>query len=110
MDERVDEYMNFLAVEKGVSRHTLEAYGRDLARMAEFLREQGIRSAECVDQDAILRYCAELRKAGLSANSVNRASRRSAGCFGIFCGKSGLNGIRRPISNWPGSGCASPMP
>jgi len=81
VDERIDEYMNFLAVEKGVSRHTLEAYGRDLARMSEFLRGQGIRSAECVDQDAILRYCADLRKAGLSANSVNRALAAIRGLF-----------------------------
>jgi integrase/recombinase XerD len=81
VDELVDDYMNFLAVEKGVSRHTLEAYGRDLARMVGFLRGQGIRSVECVDQDAILRYCAELRKTGLSANSVNRALAAIRGLF-----------------------------
>ncbi len=81
MDALVDDYMNFLAVEKGVSRHTLEAYGRDLARMVEFLRGQGLNSMEGVDQDDILRYCAALRTAGLSANSVNRALAAIRGLF-----------------------------
>ncbi len=81
VDNLVDNYMNFLAVEKGVSRHTLEAYGRDLARMVGFLRREGIGSVDGVDQDAILRHCTELRKTGLSANSVNRALAAIRGFF-----------------------------
>ena len=81
MDALVDDYMNFLAVEKGVSRHTLEAYGRDLARMIAFLRLCGIDSFEHADEDVLLRHCAELRTTGLSANSVNRALAAIRGLF-----------------------------
>lgn len=63
--------MNFLAVEKGASLHTLEAYGRDLGRYAKFL---GLRRAELeqVKPDDILSFLGELKKEGLSARSINR--------------------------------------
>jgi integrase/recombinase XerD len=38
----VDRFLDYLSVERGLSRHTLEAYRRDLLRYVEFLRERGI--------------------------------------------------------------------
>jgi integrase/recombinase XerD len=37
LDEAVDLYLDHLKVERGLARHTLEAYGRDLARFVGFL-------------------------------------------------------------------------
>jgi integrase/recombinase XerD len=38
----VDRFLDYLSVERGLSRHTLEAYRRDLLRYVEFLAERGI--------------------------------------------------------------------
>jgi integrase/recombinase XerD len=40
LDEAVDLYLDHLKVERGLARHTLEAYGRDLARFAGFLSDR----------------------------------------------------------------------
>src|SRR5689334_16562268 len=37
IDEGVDLYLAHLKVERGLARHTLDGYGRDLARFAGFL-------------------------------------------------------------------------
>jgi integrase/recombinase XerD len=39
----VDRFLDYLSVERGLSRHTLEAYRRDLHRYVRFLARRGIR-------------------------------------------------------------------
>ena len=39
MNNYLDHYLNYLAVERGLARNTLDAYGRDLAR---YLQLRGI--------------------------------------------------------------------
>ena len=39
----VDRFLDYLSVERGLSRHTLEAYRRDLQRYVTFLAERGIK-------------------------------------------------------------------
>ncbi|MDO9529044.1 MAG: site-specific tyrosine recombinase XerD [Syntrophales bacterium] len=68
----VDEYLNFLAVEKGVSLNTLEAYSRDLIRYVEFMQDGGIKAVGGITSDEVIAYLGKLRKSGLTANSVNR--------------------------------------
>jgi integrase/recombinase XerD len=70
--ELIDEYLNYLAVEKGASRNTLEAYGRDLNRYAVLIQERGIKEVHEISPDDVIYYMAELKRRGLSANSINR--------------------------------------
>lgn len=72
MDNRLDQFLNLLLVEKGLSAHTLDAYGRDLARYLEFLAESGIRDPEAVTPIAILDYLGYLRESGLAPRSRAR--------------------------------------
>lgn len=72
MDARLDQFLNLLLVEKGLSAHTLDAYGRDLARYLEFLAESGIRAPEAVTPMAILGYLGHLRETGLAPRSRAR--------------------------------------
>ena len=44
----VQTYLDHLVVERGVSRHTLAAYRRDLRRYLAFLAEQGVREPAAV--------------------------------------------------------------
>jgi integrase/recombinase XerD len=72
MYRRVDEYLNFLAVEKGLSLNTLEAYSRDLNRYTQYLEERGRSDVGEVTSDDTVSFLGTLRHSGLTANSVNR--------------------------------------
>ena len=71
MEASIQEYLDYCRVEKGLSSNSLEAYTRDLARLAEFLesRKRPIRQAEDRDLRA---FIDSLYEAGLSARSVAR--------------------------------------
>jgi integrase/recombinase XerD len=73
MHHLIDEYLNFMAVEKGASRNTIEGYSRDLNRYAGFVEERGILEINAIGTEDVIAYLASLHGEGLAANSVNRA-------------------------------------
>ncbi|MCX5826818.1 MAG: site-specific tyrosine recombinase XerD [Deltaproteobacteria bacterium] len=73
MKELLEHYFNFLTVEKGASRHTLEAYSRDLIRFTHFMAGRGKEGAETVTPEDVMAFISDLRGGGLAANSVNRS-------------------------------------
>ncbi len=72
MDSAIDDFLRFLAVEKGVSEHTLEAYGRDLKKYRNFFQGRGIDSLDGITPKDAVSFLWEIRKGGLKASSVNR--------------------------------------
>ena len=72
MKEAVEDYLRFLAVEKGSSGHTLDAYRRDLYKYCNFMHERGIDSLEGIQTNDALAFLWEIRKDGLKATSANR--------------------------------------
>lgn len=68
----MDKYINYLLVEKGLAQTTIESYSRDLARHADFLEQNKIRSVTQIDSEVILQYLIELSKKGLRARSRAR--------------------------------------
>ena len=68
-----EDYLGYLAIERGSSSHTVEAYGRDLRRYVAWLREQGVEDPDAVTSDFIVAYLKSLEDAGLAASSVERA-------------------------------------
>ncbi|HEU20095.1 MAG TPA: site-specific tyrosine recombinase XerD [Deltaproteobacteria bacterium] len=72
MDALVDEYLNFLAIEKGVSLNTLEAYSRDLNRYTGFMQERGMSGITGITSTDVIAFLGSLRNNGLTPNSVNR--------------------------------------
>ena len=64
MTNEISQFLRYLAVERNASSHTLEAYGADLARFADFVVEQRGPDAavESVDHLLIRRYLALLHK------------------------------------------------
>jgi integrase/recombinase XerD len=73
MHHLIDEYLNFMAVEKGASRNTIDGYSRDLNRYAGFVEERGVLEISGIRTEDVIAYLASLHGEGLAANSVNRA-------------------------------------
>ncbi len=73
MHQLIDDYLNFLAVEKGASRNTLEGYSRDLNRYAAFIDGLKIRDIRQIGAEELISYLSRLKSGGLAANSMNRA-------------------------------------
>ncbi|MBW2649066.1 MAG: site-specific tyrosine recombinase XerD [Deltaproteobacteria bacterium] len=73
MYHHVDGYLNFLAVEKGVSLNTLEAYSRDLNRYVEFVEQVGIKDIREISSDNVISLLGSLKGSGMAASSINRS-------------------------------------
>ncbi|HHP7233682.1 MAG TPA: site-specific tyrosine recombinase XerD [Desulfobacterales bacterium] len=71
-DTLIDRYLEYLLVEKGLARKTLEAYSLDLAGYADFRIGLGAKEFSEEDTALILRYLIALRGRGLSARSRAR--------------------------------------
>ena len=72
LDILIDQYLNYLLIEKGLSKTTLESYSSDMIRYREFLRQNRTRRISETDTALILKHLIALRKAGLSARSRAR--------------------------------------
>ena len=72
METFLDLFLNYLVVEKGLSRNTLDAYGRDLARYLECLAKASITSPDQVTPALVLRFLAQLKDQGLAPRSRAR--------------------------------------
>jgi integrase/recombinase XerD len=71
-DALIDQFLNYLLVEKGLSQKTLEAYSRDIIRYRNFLAENKSTAFSEQDTPLILKHLIQLRKAGLAARSRAR--------------------------------------
>ena len=68
----IDQFLNYLLVEKGLSRATLESYSSDLLRYADFLEQNGRNTVSAEDTALILKHLINLRAEGLGARSRAR--------------------------------------
>ena len=73
MHHLIDDFLNYMAVEKGASRNTIDGYSRDLNRYAAFIDGLHIRDIRRIGAEELVCYLAGLKEGGLASNSVNRA-------------------------------------
>jgi len=71
-DTLIDQFLNYLLVEKGLAQKTLEAYSRDIIRYSSFLAENNSTAFSEEDAPLILKHLILLRKNGLQARSRAR--------------------------------------
>ena len=79
----MDQYLNYLLIEKGLSANTLDSYRADLNRFADFLHAGGIRSLCEADSPVILRHLICLRDSGMGSRSRGPASGNPEGIFQV---------------------------
>jgi len=72
LDAMADRYLNYLLLEKGLSNQTMESYSRDLIRLFDFLKDDGIEDVLQVDTPMILKHLISLRDSGLGQRSRAR--------------------------------------
>jgi integrase/recombinase XerD len=72
LNQFVDQYLNYLLVEKGLSSATIDAYARDLARYVRFLRANRMTALSETDTPVVLKYLLRLRDQGLGIRSRAR--------------------------------------
>lgn len=72
LDLLIDQYLNYLLIEKGLSQATLDSYSTDLVRYQEFLDQNGINHIADSDTPLILKHLISLRNSGLGARSRAR--------------------------------------
>ena len=70
MDDRIADFLDYLRCEKGLSSHTIEAYGRDVQMFASSLGHADWRA---VASDAILQFLSQLKERGFASSSACRA-------------------------------------
>jgi len=72
LDIFVDQYINYLVFEKGLSEKTIESYSSDLSKFLEFLKQKGIKDITRADTPLILKHLIALRESGLGSRSCAR--------------------------------------
>lgn len=68
----VDRFFDYLTIEKGLSKNTLDSYGRDIRRFFDFLEKSKNHGLERVTKLDVLSFIIALRNQGLSERSVAR--------------------------------------
>lgn len=72
LDALADQYLNYLRIEKGLSKKTIESYSADISRYLDFLKTAKVKNIKDADTHFILKHLIVLREEGLSARSRAR--------------------------------------
>lgn len=81
VDGLIGLYLDVLAIERGLARNTIEAYGRDLSVLAAWCDGRGIAEATAIDRVALEAFLVHLYDLGLSDRSRARAVSSARGFF-----------------------------
>jgi len=71
-DFLIEEFFNFLSVEKGLAHNTLQAYRQDLTSYKSFLMSKKIKDWSKIKREHILQYLTGEKKRGLDSPSIAR--------------------------------------
>jgi integrase/recombinase XerD len=79
-DGALDDYIQHLRVERGLSGHTIDGYASDLVQFGEWLQAQGT-DLDKVDEASVAGFLVALSQRGLSARTQARALSSIRGFF-----------------------------
>ncbi len=67
-------YIDYLAVEKGLSKNTLESYQRDLNKFIKYLNQQNLAKPELIDREALTSFFYMLKQNGYASSTISRST------------------------------------
>jgi len=73
MEGEIKAFLDYLTIEKGLSKNTLTAYESDLQGYASFLKKNRIASVGVTSKDEIILYHLKMKRKGLSESSMVRS-------------------------------------
>ncbi|MBQ7890197.1 MAG: tyrosine recombinase XerC [Erysipelotrichaceae bacterium] len=74
MDEILERYLGYLKNTRSGSKHTLDAYSRDLTRFVNYMEKRGIAEFEMITKLDVLDYTQELKSGKLTGKSLSDSS------------------------------------
>ncbi len=110
MIEAIESYLNYLAVEKGYSEHTVVAYRNDLTGLMDFARRQNISSWAAFDRQHMLSYLLDLKERGYVATTVARKVAAAKSFFGFLIAEGIIKTDPTANMSSPSVGKALPKP
>jgi len=72
MNKKIDQFLDYLSVERGLSKNTLSSYSRDLNKFAGYLEKSHVSSFNNVKKSHITDFMLFQKDRGLAANSIAR--------------------------------------
>lgn len=72
MKSLVEEFINYLAVERGLADNTLDSYNRDLNQFKVFLEKEKVEDMQKATRNVIMSYLLFLQKRGRATATVSR--------------------------------------
>ncbi|MFH1045413.1 MAG: site-specific tyrosine recombinase XerD [Candidatus Omnitrophota bacterium] len=72
MEKSVEEFLQYLSVERGLAENTISAYRRDLRSYITYLDQHKIASFAAVNRNHITNFMLALKDKGLNSNSIAR--------------------------------------
>ncbi len=72
MKALISEFINYMAVERGLAKNTLSAYTHDLEKYTGFLADRKIQNSDSIHHDQVTQFMMALKKGGLSTTSICR--------------------------------------
>ncbi|GLI39180.1 site-specific tyrosine recombinase XerD [Geobacter hydrogenophilus] len=73
MNQYLDLFLNYLLVEKGLAKNSLDSYGHDMVRYLDFLEKRGCGEPSAVRPVDVADFLAHLKERGLAPRSRARA-------------------------------------
>lgn len=73
MQEMIDQFLNYLSTEKRLSRHTIDAYQRDLHSLYLFLENKNIKQWSGFNEQSLRLYTNSLRIKKMASASIQRS-------------------------------------
>src|SRR5579872_2495827 len=71
IDAEIRAFVNYLRVDKGLSKNTIESYRRDIVKFGELIRSRELSVSRIVRRD-VVDFLAALYRRGLDSRSVAR--------------------------------------
>jgi len=72
MKEFINEFMNYISVERGLAKNTLLAYRRDLTKYIDYLSQKNIKAIPLVNREHVSNFMFDLKKHDMSATTICR--------------------------------------
>ena len=73
MEQMIESYIDYLRDVKHASQNTIQSYRRDLCKMKDYFRENGVTDVKDVNATSLGSYVLYLENSGMSSATVSRS-------------------------------------